>query len=52
MNVFAAAVILSRNTLDEFLDKPAEQRSEEFGELIGYERIVSISWITITLLVL
>ncbi|KAI0348170.1 hypothetical protein BDW22DRAFT_1416471 [Trametopsis cervina] len=39
MNVFAAAVILSRNSLDAFLDKPAEQRSEEFANLIGHDRI-------------
>jgi hypothetical protein len=40
MNVFAAAVILSKNNLDDFLDKPAEQRVKEFGHLIGLDRIV------------
>ncbi|KAI0094483.1 hypothetical protein BDY19DRAFT_22568 [Irpex rosettiformis] len=42
MNVFAAAVILSRDNLDNFIDKPPEQRAAEFGELIGHDRIVSV----------
>lgn len=42
MNVFAAAVILSKNNLDDFLDKNSQERIDEFGKLIGMERIVCI----------
>lgn len=41
MNVFAAAVILTSTTLDDFLDKNAEERLKEFGSLIGTQRMVS-----------
>ena len=50
MNVFAAAIILSKNSLDEFLDKLPEQRSEDFGNLIGRARIVCLSLIKPVLL--
>jgi hypothetical protein len=41
MNVFAAAVILASVTLDDFLNMAAEERLEQFGHLIGKQRIVS-----------
>ncbi|KAI0692951.1 hypothetical protein BC835DRAFT_1097792 [Cytidiella melzeri] len=39
MNVFIAAVILSRHSLDGFLERTPEQRAKEFGGLIGVDRI-------------
>ena len=44
MNTFAAAIILSFNNLDEFLDKLPQQRMSEFGGLVGVERMVSTSF--------
>ena len=40
MNAFAAAVILSYNSLDEFLEKTPQERTAVFGSLIGVERVV------------
>lgn len=41
MNVFAAAVILSKTNLDDFIDRAPEQRFEEFSDLIGQDRMVN-----------
>lgn len=40
MNIFASAMILSQVPLEEFLEWPPEKRVQEFGLLIGTERIV------------
>ncbi|KAI0800724.1 hypothetical protein C8Q74DRAFT_1364412 [Fomes fomentarius] len=39
MNYFAASLLLSRISLEDFLEKSADARLSEFGELIGMDRI-------------
>ena len=41
MNLFAASLLLSQTSLEDFLEKSADERLLEFGELIGMQRIVS-----------
>ncbi len=43
INCFAAALLLSQISLEDFLEKFTEARLSEFGELIGMDRIVSIA---------
>lgn len=43
MNVFAAAVVLSSVTLDDFLDKAPDERLDAFGELVGRHHVVSLN---------
>ena len=41
MNTFAASFLLSRTTLENLLEMPAEDRLLEFGDIVGGERMVS-----------
>lgn len=41
MNTFAAFVVLYQNTIEDFLDSSPEARAENYGRLIGVDRIVS-----------
>lgn len=40
MNVFASALILSQISLEDLLEWLPEQRLQEFGQLVGMNRIV------------
>jgi hypothetical protein len=42
MNTFAAAIMLARTSLAEFLAMGQDQRLQEFGPLVGVERIVEL----------
>ncbi|KAI0361024.1 hypothetical protein OH77DRAFT_1585206 [Trametes cingulata] len=39
MNLFAASLLLSQTSLEEFLEKSADERLLEYGELVGIERM-------------
>ena len=42
MNVFAACLILSQMSLDEFLSLAPQERTERFGQLLGIKRMVRV----------
>lgn len=42
MNVFAACLILSQMSLDEFLSLAPQERTERFGQLLGNKRMVRV----------
>ncbi|KAI0778730.1 hypothetical protein BD413DRAFT_465182 [Trametes elegans] len=39
MNIYAASSLLSQTTLEDFLEKSADERMLEYGELVGMDRI-------------
>ncbi|KAI0828957.1 hypothetical protein BC628DRAFT_1182504 [Trametes gibbosa] len=39
MNLFAASLLLSQTTLEDFLEKNADERLLEYGDLVGTERM-------------
>ena len=41
MNTFAASIILSQMSLDDFLDTSPEDRVQYFGPYVGHDRLVS-----------
>ncbi|KAH9897857.1 hypothetical protein C8Q73DRAFT_641038 [Cubamyces lactineus] len=43
MNLFASSLLLSQTTLEDFLEKSADERVLEFGELIGIQRITQFN---------
>lgn len=43
MNAYCATVILRCCTLNDFLTMSSEQRRQRFADLVGLERIVSLS---------
>ena len=43
MNVFAASLLLSQTTLENLLEMPPDARLLEYGDLVGRDRIVSVS---------
>lgn len=40
MNIFVAALLLYQTTLEDFLEKSAEDRLLEYSDLVGVERMV------------
>ena len=42
MNLFAASLLLSETTLEEFLEKTPRERLVEHGALVGADRIASV----------
>ncbi|TCD70106.1 hypothetical protein EIP91_004835 [Steccherinum ochraceum] len=43
MNAFVASIILSQDTLDEFLQKTPEERLAEHGDVVGSARMMHLS---------
>ncbi|EED79688.1 predicted protein [Postia placenta Mad-698-R] len=43
MNTFAATVVLSQMTLDDFLNLTADERTQMFTPLLGYERVLQFN---------
>lgn len=41
MNLFAASLLLSQTSLEDFLEMNADERLLEYGDLVGMERMVT-----------